>query len=310
MKNGTIFWGTFLISFGILLLLHSLGMQIWGIEYAGKLWPLLIIFWGVSLLKINKLFSSLLTAFTALLLALFLASLFYNHGCCWQFENKEGCREDKTEYFVSSTDSVTSFSSEYDESIKEAKFYIDGGAAVYHIADTTEKTIDIFTDNPEHDFKFTVDKEKSVYTLDMTGVHVKNIFKNKKSGRVATIKLNKNVLWDLDFNIGASEIEGDLSQYKVSRLDIDAGAASIELKLGDLADVCKVTIDAGASSVKLMIPASSGCRINSETGLSDEDFNGFTNSEGVYTTENYNNTNKVVNIEISGGVSSFEVVRY
>ena len=67
--------------------------------------------------------------------------------------------------------------------------------------------------------------------------------------------MNVNPIWDLDFNLGAGEVNFDLSKYKVRELAIDAGAASLDIKLSDLQNA-KVIVNAGASSIILRIPKS------------------------------------------------------
>jgi hypothetical protein len=76
MKSSTIFWGVFLISLGILLLLRQFG--IWDADLGDlfDLWPSLLIIWGISLLKIGEKAKLLIVALTALLLALFTAGFF------------------------------------------------------------------------------------------------------------------------------------------------------------------------------------------------------------------------------------------
>lgn len=76
MKSSTIFWGVFLISLGILLLLRQFG--IWDVDLGDMFdfWPSLLIIWGISLLKIGDLAKQILIAITALLLAVFTAGFF------------------------------------------------------------------------------------------------------------------------------------------------------------------------------------------------------------------------------------------
>ena len=75
MKKGTIFWGIFLISFGILLLIMQFDLTYFSLTFGIDLWPLILIFWGVSLLKIPDIYKKILAGATGLLIALFIAGL-------------------------------------------------------------------------------------------------------------------------------------------------------------------------------------------------------------------------------------------
>ena len=49
-----------------------------------------------------------------------------------------------------------------------------------------------------------------------------------------TIKLNPKPDWDIKVDVGAADVELDLSLFKIRKLDIDGGASSIDLRLGTL----------------------------------------------------------------------------
>ena len=103
----------------------------------------------------------------------------------------------------------------------------------------------------------------------------------------------------------------DFSKFKMSQVNIDAGASSIKLKLGDLYSFTKVSVDAGASSIKIEIPKASGCEIKSDNFLSDKNFTGFNKiDDGTYRTSGFENALNKIMIVIDAGVSSIDVKRY
>ncbi|MBI5326611.1 MAG: hypothetical protein HZB41_15275, partial [Ignavibacteriae bacterium] len=128
--------------------------------------------------------------------------------------------------------------------------------------------------------------------------------------RKAVISLNHSIIWGLNLDIGASNFECNLKDYKLKSLNIDGGASNIEIKLGDLYDTTEVSIDVGASNIEISIPSTSACQIVTSTGLSQKDFSGFKKNDDNYTTENINKSKKIIYLNLSGGVSSFEVTRY
>jgi len=78
-------------------------------------------------------------------------------------------------------------------------------------------------------------------------------FKKNYKNRTA-IELNTNPSWILDFNLGASAMDFDLTPYDIKKLNIDMGAASLRLKLGVPKNETRVIINAGASSIKISVP--------------------------------------------------------
>lgn len=48
-QQGNLVWGIILVILGLIFLLENLGYDIW--EYVGKLWPLILIIWGISKLQ-------------------------------------------------------------------------------------------------------------------------------------------------------------------------------------------------------------------------------------------------------------------
>src|SRR5512140_1398771 len=103
----------------------------------------------------------------------------------------------------------------------------------------------------------------------------------------------------------------NVSRYAVERLVVSAGAASINLTLGDKAQEAHVSVKSGVSSLRLRMPDSVGCEIRAETPLSSRDFRGFTKvGSGVYETDNFDSAAKKIYIDVHAGVSSVSVKRY
>src|SRR3989339_288915 len=136
------------------------------------------------------------------------------------------------------------------------------------------------------------------------------VFNGKIKNKV-NISLNTNPVWDLNFEVGAASTEFDLRPYKVDDVDIDIGAASLKIYLGDLNDTTNIEIDAGASSIEILIPESSGCELNADVTLSSKDFDRFNKvGKELYRTENFDCSTKKIFLNIDSGVSSVKIRRY
>lgn len=74
MKTYVIFWGVLLISLGIALILNNFDLLNFDFSFAFKLWPIILIIWGLTFLKISETFKKILASLSALFLTfLFIA---------------------------------------------------------------------------------------------------------------------------------------------------------------------------------------------------------------------------------------------
>ena len=72
-----------------------------------------------------------------------------------------------------------------------------------------------------------------------------------------------------------------------------------------------VSAETGASKVKISIPKNVACQIKVDSGLSSNDFDGFTKrDENTYQTDNFDDARNKLVINLEGGLSKFEVKRY
>ena len=90
------------------------------------------------------------------------------------------------------------------------------------------------------------------------------------------IYLNSNPVWDMEFDIGAASVNLDLTPYKINDLNIDMGAAALDVRLGDLNYETNVDIEAGASDMDLFVPEGSGCQTESDVAFSSGTIEPFT----------------------------------
>ncbi|MBI5323909.1 MAG: hypothetical protein HZB41_01280, partial [Ignavibacteriae bacterium] len=82
IKTKSIFWGVFLIFLGIFFLMNELNMWNYDLSVIQYFWPLLLVIWGISILKIPGIAKKILASLAAILLALFIMSLVTHHWSC------------------------------------------------------------------------------------------------------------------------------------------------------------------------------------------------------------------------------------
>ena len=123
------------------------------------------------------------------------------------------------------------------------------------------------------------------------------------------IHLNRDIPLSLNIDSGASASVIDLSDLKVTELDIDTGASSTELTLPANAGSTHVDIDTGASSLKVKIPSGVAASIRVNTGISSVNINSrFARLDGgLYQSADYGTAANRVDMTISSGVGSIEI---
>lgn len=123
------------------------------------------------------------------------------------------------------------------------------------------------------------------------------------------IHLNGDIPLSLKLDSGASASVLDLSDLKVTDLDIDTGASSTELTLPANAGNTHVDIDTGASSLKVTIPAEVAAIIRVKSGIASVNVNSrFPRIDGgLYQSPDYSTAANRIDMTIDAGVGSIEV---
>lgn len=309
MKHQNVFWGIFLIALGSIFLLDRLDFFNFEWRILWRLWPVLIMLWGVSILPIKGFFKLLLAVAVGVL-----GVALYAH------QAKENPRVNKVYQYdfddedeqIREDDSLVeqSFSYQYSSDIEKATLKLEAAAGVFKLENTTDMLIEAEKRSSKTVYNFRVeemDREANVI-IEQKDSHI--ILSNNNHNRF-NIKLNSNPIWDFDMDIGAAELNFDLSGFKVGHIKIDGGASAIDLRLGAHPIETTINVDAGASAFKLYVPESAACRIEGSTFLSSKAFEGFGKLEnGNYETSNFGAADQQVLIKIDAAVSSLTVIRY
>lgn len=309
MKTSHIFWGVLFVTLGALALINnftSIHLDWWALL---KMWPLLLILWGASLIVKNNAGKSIMAALIAALIALTIFSgfksifLIAEDGFVFHWHD-----DDKWE--ITSEEAV-SFTEPFSENFTEAKLVLEAGAGSYRISGTAEELFKADVEGEGMRYDLIKNEEDNYVNLIFKLKGKKIRFKNGEFKNKVNMSLNPNPDWVLDFNLGAAAIDFDLSPYKIKKADIDMGAASLRIRLGDLVDESHLKIQGGASSIEILVPESVGCQIDADVALSSKNFHGFKNiNDDIYRTENFQSAGKKIYLKIDAGVSSVTVRRY
>ncbi|MEJ6980484.1 DUF5668 domain-containing protein [Pedobacter sp. P351] len=308
MRTEKIIWGIILVFIGGVLLLQNFGVIDFYWQVIFKFWPVALILIGANLLFSRD--NSRTGAIISVLLTLIVLGFITYKGLTsddndsrWTF-NKDGT--DSHDESVTNT-----FIEEYNDSIGKAVLNIKGGATRYILKDTTSNLFeaDVKKNFGNYSLFRTIDDSAHVLNFKMNGKS--NWHSKDNDGNKATIKLNSNPVWDINLEMGAGLANLDLSPFKINSLSIKGGAASFKIKLAEPVKTTTVSVETGVSEIEVFVPRTAACKITTESGLSSNDFNGFTKqADGSYITNNYDDSLKTIILNLRGGLSKFEVKRY
>ncbi len=306
MKTSHYFWGMFFISLGGLVLLGNLTEINFQWSTAWKFWPTVLILIGISIMLKNQIGRAVVAALAGIVLAL---SIYASISATTSLitSDFEITIDDDNEAIYDST----SFSQDFNDSIKTAALNFSGGAGSFRLFSTTDKLIDFKTQGVKdlYSLKRNDSGTFSEIFFEMKGKSIK--IGNQEYKNSVELSLNPNPVWDLNFEVGASSLDLDLTPFNVRKLNVNMGAAALRIKYGNMISTSDLEIDAGASDIDILIPEEIGCEIKTDAALSSKNFVGFTKIKSdLYRTPNFDRAEKKLYIKIDCGISSITVDKY
>lgn len=289
-----LFWGLLLVLVGGLMLASNFGIVDvkWGNIW--RLWPLIIISAGLSIMS----FRSIL--WRILMVILVLASL---GAITWVAVGDSSSLSPINSQEIS----VDKTSSD----VKQAEIGIKAGASVLKIntADQTEIAKVRLDSNIATLSKTSVQsgdiQQTSIYMDNANDWWAGNIRNNWDIKLIRTMPLTLNI------DAGASESQIDTSQAMLKEMNIKAGASSLNMKLGSVVNSTNLNVDSGASSIVIKVPSDTGVRLKIEGGLTSKHIDNLTEIvKDTFESPNYSQSKKQINITAKIGVSSFTIERY
>ncbi|MHB1415216.1 MAG: LiaI-LiaF-like domain-containing protein [Chloroflexota bacterium] len=123
------------------------------------------------------------------------------------------------------------------------------------------------------------------------------------------IQLSRAVPIDLKIETGASALDLDLRDLKVTNLAINAGASGVKVALPEVAGQTEAKIEAGAAGIDVTVPQGVAARIHTSSALAGVtiDQSRFPSNGGYYQSPDYNTAANRVDLEIKAGVSGVTV---
>lgn len=311
MKFRNVFWGLSLIIIGVLLVARNLGVVDFDWFNILRLWPLILILWGLSVLPVRETIK-----IGALVILLGGATWFVLEGPesdmhldIFSHFNQDYGEEagEKTAKFIKDEHN---FTVPYADSIQNATLEMDAAAGNFSLSDTSSDLLTFSQAGTYRNlYQYNVYRSNDDVTIKISERNG-HVFYNKNNKRVV-IRLSDKPVWDISLDAGASSVNYDLSKFKVRKVSLDGGAGSFKITLGDKYPDVKIDINAGASSLTLRVPKNTGCDLEITAVLSGKHLPGFQKvSSGHYQTENYDTAKNKIHLNVDAAVSSFRIIHY
>ena len=316
--------GIFLLLAGSVFLLHELrafsyieatyNLSFWGIIWSliasiFNLWPLLLIILGINIIFRNRVLEILMNlAFVVIIVVNAFFGPFYYFGVPWisGITNWDSVNE---QLFNNQGNYKYSNQLDYSPNMITGNSEINLGACELTINSSKSEAakIDSNIKGISADLGQSNDK-LNVYVTE------KEIFSGMQPNisRNAHIYLGDKIDWAIKITTGASKSVLNLADLKVSSLYLELGAGDTEIHMGDKDKAVSMEIDGGVSNIKIYIPTKAAVIINTDTGVSSDNFDSLNLvkiGDSQYKSKDYNTAELKFEITISTGVSNIDLFR-
>ncbi len=309
MKTKHIFWGVLFVALGLLILLYNLHIMYFDLSNVWQYWPVVIILWGASYFTKNVILKRLIAGTAAIILAVALFAGF--NSTFYFFNDAFSIHDSDFNITVDNNSDTSNYVESYNPGIKNAEFKFNAGAGSFLLRNPTNDLMSAVAQGHYNKYELTRNDSGDNSFVEMKMLKHNFTFGEGYKTNKVVIELNPAPVWSLDFDIGAASTDFDFSNFKTENININTGAASLKLKLGDKVDNSNVRVKAGASSITIEVPDSAGCEIKTSTALSSRNFDGFDKVDSnLYRTDNFDSAKKKIYLRIETGISSIHVSRY
>lgn len=295
MSANRLFWGILVVFIGLLWLLANLGILPSSIWYdAWMFWPIFIILWGISILFSKSGGRSYWVPIIAVL-TIAVAVFVYSY-------NFKGERTVIHNKIISEQLLETAESAHLEFVLGAMDFSLSGGGDILLEGEAETITGVEVSNNLSNGVQ-----RIKVGQLPFGGLKIGANFQNS-----INLRTINNLPLQVEIDSGASKMDLDLKEAMLKSLDIDSGATSATIALGDKMSEVNINISSGASSFDVNIPGGFAIKIINKSGLSGNNFSaiGLVKSGENWLSSDYNQNDNKINILFESGVSNINISRY
>lgn len=279
-----------LIAVGVVLLLQTTGAVDWGLwARLWPFWPVILIAIGVNILLGRR--APWLASGIVLLLflgaiggAVALSSTNVGRVTSWESFALDGTASAEARVSFGAGSMIVSALPPGSPSLMEGTFRTPGGEA---------------------DVRLTRSGDRATLRISMPSRR----WYRPSTDAEWTIAFARTPRLAIELDGGAADMKLDLRELKVGSLDMDIGAADVDVALPAAAGLTDVAVDAGASDITLIVPEGVAARITRSSGLTsfNVDEARFPKSGAGYETPGYLSAQNRVDIHLNIGAASVTV---
>ncbi len=122
------------------------------------------------------------------------------------------------------------------------------------------------------------------------------------------LALNNTLPMELYLQSKQSDLNLDLSNYHITYAEIETGASTFDLILGDKVARAEYKIKTGASTIDIETPLNAGVRVTLQGKMVSRDLEGFVKVDNnTFVSSNYEEAEKFIELHIDMGVSGLSI---
>jgi len=293
----SVFLGIFIFIYGLMFLIDNLKIYPININIA-NLWPLIIVFIGLSFFKKKNITSTVIGS----VITIMCATLFFSSFSLSYIDSANFSIKNKPTPIV--------IQKNIDKERAEIELNVSGGEInIYGLDSNNLAEGKLMVGMMRDDIIESVDSLSQKVIIFLHGEN-----KWMKGSNIPKDKFNfgisKEIPLSFVLNGGKSNNNIDLSEIKAEKVKILVGGSNLSLKLGSIVNSI-VSIDAGASNVNLNLPDNVGIRLEIESGFSSQDLPGFSLVEdNIYQSTDYDLKENKIKINVMMGITSLSIKWY
>lgn len=302
MKSPNLFGGLLLIFLGAIFLFNNFGLIGWDIWLTFfSFWPLFLIALGLRIMFHNNLFVQIMAVLLILVVPL---GYYLGYG---PFNSFQGWRIPTAHY------QNHHWSLEQEANLSNAKLNLEYGAGKLTVY-ATNKLVDLQagTSAGRPDIQVNRRNDSADISIQQEFKRFPFFLKPHMGGwnEDWSLGLSKDVVWDLEFQTGATKAELNLQDIKFSKLDLDTGAGDVRLVFGDMGTSASIDVDSGAGNITLVIPENVGVKAKINTGIGQKNLSdrAWQQQGDTYISENYNQAVTKIDLDLDHGAGNVNIV--
>ena len=296
-KNGSTGIGIAFIAAGLFLIAYKFGLIDFRLFWSAvNLWPLLLVVIGISIIFKKTPWIKVIT--WILFIAVVILYSYYFDSDITIFGRSIGYDVHQEEYIAG-----------YDSTILYGELKLNLGAGRLDVLSGDEYLIE--SKYPGEITEVIDSSRSNTQIFEYKTNNGIDFIKRDNEGYKYFFKLNKDVTWAIDVDMGAVDAKLDMRDIPFDVLDIDVGAGQVDLYLDEIDESVSVSIDSGVSDIDIYVPEDMSVKLKYDGGIKDIDFIGmhYKKDDEFYYSEDYSK-DVYYYIDINTGIGNLSIREY